>query len=357
MKLIKPRFYDKFICIADKCTDNCCIGWEIDIDSASMERFDSVEGEFGDRLRSAIRRGEGVCTFAFGEGERCALLREDGLCELVLHQGEGSLCDICALHPRFFGWYNGTKEAGLGLCCEEVCRLLFADSSPMTLVCEDIPEEWEETCSEELLRYLSEARDKLFELLQNRHMRLADRLCTSASFVRKLQDCLDCGGTALPEINSVCSGKGDVAAAIDSLYDLWQTTESINAEWDELIESLYSCREELADSFSRYLADNTDEMWRYEHLAWYFCYRYFLDGVFEGEVVSRFGFAVMSVFAVALLDCLSWLDGSLTEWQRVLNLKLYSKQMEYSAENLGLAYDAVWETPTLSPELIAACFV
>ncbi len=50
--MMKPWFYDKFLCIGDKCTDNCCIGWEIDIDKPAMERFAKVPGEFGERRHS-----------------------------------------------------------------------------------------------------------------------------------------------------------------------------------------------------------------------------------------------------------------------------------------------------------------
>ncbi len=354
MKLVKPRFYNDFVCIADRCTDNCCIGWEIDIDPAALARFDKVGGEFGERLHKAIRRGEGVCTFAFGEGERCALLREDGLCELILHEGENSLCDICALHPRFFGWYNSLKEAGLGLCCEEVCRLLFADSTPLSFFSEETAELWDETCSEELLSYLLRAREQLFSLLQNREKPLGERLVSGSVFVRELQERLDSDDYALPDISRCTADRVDVAAVMEALHTLWSSTESISREWDEREAMLYSRRHEISTAFADFISDKAEE-WRYEHIAVYFCYRYFLDGVFEGEVVSRFGFAAMSVLAAALFDCMDYLDGRLTEWQRILNLKLYSKQMEYSAENLELAYDAVWDVPQLSPEYISSC--
>ena len=356
MKLIRPRFYDDFICIADRCTDNCCIGWEIDIDPISLERFDAVSGEFGDRLRSAIRRGD-VCTFAFGEGERCALLREDGLCELILHEGDDSLCDICALHPRFFGWYNDRKEAGLGLCCEEVCRLLFSDSTPLTFVDGTIDEEWEKTCSEELLAYLTAARAQLFSILQDRSQPLGSRFSAAAAYVRRLQDHLDNGDMTLPEVTYTSAEKADILPAMTALCDLFDTTESISGEWDARAAKLSSEREQLAENFASFLESSREDHWRYEHLAVYFCYRYFLGGVFEGEVVSRFGFALISVFAVMLFELMDSLDGSLSEWQRILDLKLYSKQMEYSEDNVELALDAVWDVPELSPEYIASCFV
>jgi len=37
-----PNYYDKFICIADKCKHSCCIGRKIDIDEDTMELADKI---------------------------------------------------------------------------------------------------------------------------------------------------------------------------------------------------------------------------------------------------------------------------------------------------------------------------
>ena len=34
---VYPGYYSGFRCIADKCKNNCCIGWEIDIDKESYD--------------------------------------------------------------------------------------------------------------------------------------------------------------------------------------------------------------------------------------------------------------------------------------------------------------------------------
>lgn len=356
MKLTKPYFYDDFVCIASKCTDNCCIGWEIDIDPVSLERFRGAGGEFGKRLCSAIHKGaDGVHTFAFGEGERCALLREDGLCELILNMGEDSLCDICALHPRFFGWYNGLKEAGLGLCCEEVCRLIFSNSTPLRFISEEIDEECEQTCSDELLTLLLEARTQLFALLQNRNIPLCDRTFSAAVYTCELQTALD-NGTKMPEICILSAEKADIFTCVDALLKAYGEMESINAHWDELLSRLSSRKKDIAEALPKFRKAQSTELWRYEHIAVYFCYRYFLDGVFEGEIISRLGLAVAATLSMQMIDCLTWLEkGTLSEWDRIENMKLYSKQVEYSEENVELMYNAVWEVPELSVTNIAAC--
>lgn len=356
MKLTKPYFYDDFVCIASRCTDNCCIGWEIDIDERSLMRYKNAEGEFAKRLCEAIHKGgDGVHTFAFGEGERCALLREDGLCELILNMGEDSLCDICALHPRFFGWYNGLKEAGLGLCCEEVCRLLFSDSEPLRFVSEETDEEAEVTCSEPLLQLLSAAREELYGLLRNRAVPLRDRLYSAAVYTRRLQEILDNGGE-LPSAELLTAADSS-GKSLGSLLSLYAEMESISAEWDERLAALTEHIDGIAQAMPGFCERFCCDMWRYEHIAVYFCYRYFLNGVFEGEIVSRMGLVLAAALSVLMMDCLTWLEkGSLTEWDRILNLKLYSKQVEYSEDNLVLMYDAVWDIKELSLQSLAACF-
>ena len=105
MKTVVPNYYKKFHCIAEKCQHSCCIGWEIDIDSASLERYNKLEGDFGKRVRSAICH-HGVPHFELGEGERCPFLNDSGLCDMIVELGEQSLCNICADHPRFRNFFE-----------------------------------------------------------------------------------------------------------------------------------------------------------------------------------------------------------------------------------------------------------
>ena len=133
MLFVRPDFYDEFHCLASACRHSCCVGWEIDVDEESLRRYQGTGGEIGRALRENIAL-EPTPHFRLASGERCPFLREDGLCRLILALGEDSLCDICALHPRFFNDYPDREEAGLGLCCEEAARLLTAGEGHLRLV-------------------------------------------------------------------------------------------------------------------------------------------------------------------------------------------------------------------------------
>ena len=71
MKFIKPNFYDAFHCTAAACSDTCCAGWEIDVDPDTVEYYENLEGELGDRLREELcDLPDGTVCFRLGENER-----------------------------------------------------------------------------------------------------------------------------------------------------------------------------------------------------------------------------------------------------------------------------------------------
>ena len=50
MKKYYPSFYDKFSCLCDACPDTCCAKWEIVVDEESLIKYNSIDGEFGEKL-------------------------------------------------------------------------------------------------------------------------------------------------------------------------------------------------------------------------------------------------------------------------------------------------------------------
>ena len=173
MKLIAPDYYRAFRCIADKCRHSCCIGWEIDIDADTREKYRHVPGEFGARLNAAIEDGE-ASSFRLGPDERCPMLNATGLCDLITALGEENLCQICADHPRFRNCFADRTEVGLGMCCEEAARLILTQAEPMRLIpLEDDGEPAELPAEEAALLSL---RDELIALVQDGSRTIEARL-------------------------------------------------------------------------------------------------------------------------------------------------------------------------------------
>ena len=137
---LQPDFYDRFRCRAAACRHSCCKGWEIDIDENTLDLYRSLKGTWREKMDAAIVCDEYGAHFRLTEEERCPFLQQDGLCELIRALGEDALCDICALHPRFYELAGPYELAGLGLSCEAVCDLLLAEEGELTLRCEETGE-------------------------------------------------------------------------------------------------------------------------------------------------------------------------------------------------------------------------
>lgn len=128
MKTYWPDYYKDFRCIADKCRHTCCAGWTICIDEVSLARFQN-DPEISAKIEDGC--------FILQEDDRCPFLRDDNLCQMIIDHGEDYICDICREHPRFYNTFPDHIEAGIGLVCEEACRLALEHGTSFELVSED----------------------------------------------------------------------------------------------------------------------------------------------------------------------------------------------------------------------------
>ncbi len=146
MKLYAPLYYKEFACIADRCSHSCCIGWEIDVDDAAMKKYEGCRESYGETIRESIENGD-VPHFRLTAGERCPHLDERGLCRIISTLGDEYLCEICREHPRFYHETPSGREVGLGLSCEEACRLILSSDAYDEFIevgnCEGETDGWE----------------------------------------------------------------------------------------------------------------------------------------------------------------------------------------------------------------------
>jgi lysine-N-methylase len=155
MKLYAPKYYTRFACIADRCRHSCCIGWEIDVDDDTLQRYAALTGPYAQTIRDSIDTCD-TPHFRLSAGERCPHLDERGLCRIILSCGEDCLCDICREHPRFYNDTPHSREVGLGMACEEACRLILSSDDYADMVevgeVEGEPDgEWDTTPTREVL--------------------------------------------------------------------------------------------------------------------------------------------------------------------------------------------------------------
>ncbi|MBQ4089026.1 MAG: flagellin lysine-N-methylase, partial [Clostridia bacterium] len=174
MKLVAPDYYSDFKCIADECVHSCCVGWEIDIDEESYERFMKLPGEIGERVRKSISVGEDGPYFHMTNDGKCPFLNANGLCDMIIEMGEDCLCQICDDHPRFRNFWGDREEIGLGLCCEAAGMLILGRKECVKEVVldDDCKNDVLSDEEEEILEY----RRELIDVIQDRSMPVIERV-------------------------------------------------------------------------------------------------------------------------------------------------------------------------------------
>ena len=171
MNLLAPKYYLDFSCIADKCKHSCCIGWEIDVDEQTMNKYSSMKGEYSENIRNSIEMGDAP-HFKLAENDRCPHLNEKGLCKIILNCGENCLCEICREHPRFYNFTNAGKEVGLGMSCEAACNLILSSDNfdEFVVISED------EKPIEITEFDATEERNKIYQILRKDNLTLGEKI-------------------------------------------------------------------------------------------------------------------------------------------------------------------------------------
>ncbi len=276
---IYPDFYPRFVCKAAACRHSCCRGWEIDVDEAAAARYRAEPGSFGEELRAALVETEDGAQFRLTADERCPFLRPDGLCRLILALGEDALCDICALHPRFYEDVGAHELCGLGLSCEAVCELLLSSSAPLGFITDE-GERLDFTAllrlaglepSDELLRFSPEPTEERY-----------------AGILRRLAD-----------------------------------TEPIDGAWPESLAALQACLPDLVENAADYAA--VRDAGRYDRIYQYILFRQ-LERAAELGPGRLAAYARLCTEFIFMQDALLGADAE--------HLRRWSEQIEYSTENV-----------------------
>ena len=309
MTLTFPEFYRRFRCTADRCTDSCCIGWEIDIDADTYEKYRLMPKDF----QKNISVSDGVPHFVLTRYERCPFLEENGLCKIILSHGEDMLCDICREHPRFYEWYGNFRDAGIGLCCEEAVRLLFEGDGVLEYESVETNETADDDTPEEVCEEMFALRQRLFSVINRRDL----------PFTERVEKCF--GETGVKDVGA--------QSGTDAFYGecvvIMKEMSPFDEFWDGYTDALEALTfDEIKKRFSKNLSK---ERMRYEKSLSYFVFRHFIKACFDGDISAHFKFAVMMTVLEILLDCV---NGDLP-----FNTRYLSKQVEYSEENIDILTD------------------
>ncbi len=303
---VYPNYYQNFRCIASLCKHNCCIGWEIDIDENTFDFYNSIKGDFSKRLKRNISFDD-TPHFLLTEDERCPFLNNHNLCDIIITLGEEHICDICKEHPRFHNELPHRIESGLGLCCEEACRIILSQKEKMVL-----QSECEINTDDEIIIL----RDIIMGVLQNREKMIIDRIC---------------------DMLSLCDTSfefSDPSTWCDTLLSFERMDES----WADLLYiAKENCEAQNDDTFIEHMTDRQHE---YEQFAIYILYRHFANAPDLENAKTRAKFVAFSYYFLYFLGkALYKAKGEFTFENQVDIARLFSSEIEYSDENLYTLFD------------------
>ncbi len=370
MKITTPFYYKDFKCIAGACTDTCCAGWDVDVDEASYKYYKSVKGSFGKRLKSVmVKSEEGGCTFTLNNG-RCPFLNDENLCDLYIALGEENLCDTCAEFPRFINEYGNTREIGIAPSCITAGEIIFNYKDK--LVFENTENyEFPKTYNDiDPLTYiqLTSARKMAYSIVQNRAYTINDRCVLLLEFAKKIQKHLDSERdelianvvnafkdmdyqqSVLDNAKKKYSGFDDTAYRyIYKYFDKFKGMEVINPDWFKVLEVnnefMQDCdKNGMSDFFNKmYNEFDTyyeDRQFEYEQLLVYYVYRYFLDAVYDYNLVLKIKNGIVGYLILKQADVAKWYingkqcgERKLSKAEQIDMAHLYSRQFEHSYSN------------------------
>ena len=290
MKLYAPKYYKKFRCIADRCEHSCCVGWEIDVDSDTLEKYKNLKGGYGAAIMDSISM-EDTPHFVLGECDRCPHLDGQGLCKIIMNVGEDYLCDICREHPRFYN-FTTVAEGGIGMSCPEAARIILssADFAELEEVGESLAEP-DDVCFDG-----RELRGKIYTVLQ-------DVTCDYKTALEKIYRRYD-----------ICVG--DDEGWLEKLESL----EYLDARHKELFKKYSSKRRPDAEGAEDYL----------KRFLAYLIYRHCTEAIDAEDFGERLAFCL---FCERLLASLMCSEGAVSLKDVGKLASIISEEIEYSDDN------------------------
>ena len=285
MTIYFPLYYKKFSCIADRCRHSCCIGWEIGVDDNTMKKYRSLPD--GERAEILSHIGDDGC-MVLADGERCPFLCESGLCRLISTYGDSHISHICREHPRFYHRVGDRVECGIGVSCEEACRIILSSDFGEFFAAE---REGVDIADETDFDSISH-REKIYSILHS-----------DVDYAEKLEKI-----KALYSINDSIFWSDSLACALDELEYL-----------DEGHRSLIRLkRAEMRPGFEIY----------FERFFAYLTFRHLSVAEHYDDLRARLGFCLL------LLSILEGATDSVKDFADLCEIaRIISEEIEYSEDN------------------------
>lgn len=296
-----PNYYKEFECIANLCPDSCCQGWDVVVDENSENYYNSLKGDFADKIKEVtVTDEDGDRVFTLTD-KRCPFWNKDKLCDIYINLGEEHLCDTCRKFPRITMDYECFTEYTLSLACPKAAELILGEDFVFPLSNYKIKNT---EYHPYLMRLLLSARNRSKDIITERGIPFKKRLKNLLGFNVAIQD-------------QVFNKKEEHFKGDDLsfIFDIHEGLDFINPEYAEIIKKAEgsTISSEYDDVFTR--------------LAVYYIYRYYLNAVETKNVLST----IKRIFCAYIIT--GSIAASETEPDLIRIIQNYSKEVEHSYEN------------------------
>ena len=327
MKVSKFSCYKNFKCIADKCTDTCCAGWNVVLDENSVAKYDAVKSDFGRKLKENIDF-DGKQYTAKMLCDRCAFLNDKNLCEIYINLGESALSEICTNHPRFINDFGGVKEVTFSLSCPESVRLLLS-ATDLDIINEDVqmpitPND----IDADLYFYLKNARQNVFDALKNDFS--LKTLFSIYKYCEDLQKNIDNYTYVESEI-SIENGLNFNLENFSKILSAYKNADFTREKLKNAFVLAYKTakKHDILALIDKTINENRSIFYK---LTCVYVFRFFLTAVFDEDLIEKIKFILTSIFVFAYLFVTN--DGHFEDIGELI--RLYTRDIIHSEENVEL---------------------
>jgi len=361
MKIKVPSYFNEFKCIGSECPDNCCAGWGIVIDDASYDKYKSVKGTFGERLKNSITTDvDGDRVFTLKGDKTCSFLNENKLCDIYSEIGEDSLCYTCRQYPRYLEEFGKLREIGISLSCPEAARIILKEDKKVTYEVSENDEEltYYNDIDALLLYELMNCRALMFRILQRDNLTLNKKLSIVLIMAKEIQDYIDKGTkekvTLVKEKYLREETINELLVKIDKPKDNMKYVYM--REYFNVIKNLEHFKKDPLDiedflnffyeekdkdfyiekdkEFNEFYKDND---FKFKNIVVYYTYRYLMKSIFDFDLIGKVKYTILAYLIIRDLSVKKWIQKGSFDEEDLINISyMYSRDIEHFEENVNI---------------------